>query len=82
RHALETASRLGACFDAIVTALHVYEQGAQARIPNLCAWIPVELKSRCQVRELVRDGNAAEEIVRVAGEGYDLLVIGAAAAGF
>ena len=78
RRALETASRLGACFDATVTALHVHEPQATAAIANLCAWIPAAQRAKCHVRELVRHGNAAEEIVRVASEeSYDLLVIGA-----
>jgi nucleotide-binding universal stress UspA family protein len=83
RHALEMASRFGACFEATVTALHVHEPYATAPIPNLCAWIPSEHRAKCHVRELERHGNAAEEIIRTASEGkYDLLVIGAARSRF
>lgn len=77
RRALEVASRVGACFDALVTALHVHEPQANAAIPDLCAWIPPEQRSACNIRELVQHGDAAEEIIRVASAGnYDLLVIG------
>jgi nucleotide-binding universal stress UspA family protein len=76
RSALRTATLLGACFDATVTALHVAEDGAH-RIPNLCAWIPSEDRTRCTIRELVRHGNAAEEILRTATEETtDLVVMG------
>jgi nucleotide-binding universal stress UspA family protein len=79
RRALEEASRYGACFGAMVTAFHVHEPEAAASIPNLCAWIPAEQRARCQLQELVRRGNAAEEIIRLAAdEEFDLLVIGAA----
>jgi len=79
QHALAMAARLGNCFDATVTALHVNEPHGAATIANLCTWIPAEQRSRCQIRELLRQGNAAEEIVKVAfQENYDLLVIGAA----
>lgn len=79
RHALAMASILAACLDATVTALHVVEPHGTAAIPNLCSWVPSEQRSKCVIRELVRHGNAAEEIITlVSQEDYDLLVVGAA----
>ena len=78
REALGIATSLAACFDATVTALHVNEPHARNPLPNLCAWIPAEDRARCNIRELVRHGDAAEEIVAVASEEpYDLIVLGA-----
>ena len=78
RAALAVAAAFGACFDASVTALHVHEEHGGGRIPDLCEWIPAEERSRCNLRELVRHGNAAEEIIKLASEEeYDLLVLGA-----
>ena len=78
RHALTLAAEYGACLDATVTALHVRESLAAAAIPDLCAWIPATERSRCSIREVVRQGNAAEEIIKLAAEEHsDLLVIGA-----
>jgi nucleotide-binding universal stress UspA family protein len=78
RGALAKAADLAACFDATVTALHVREASGAAAIPDLCAWVPAEERTRCNIREMVLDGNAAEEIVRLASaEPYDLLVLGA-----
>ncbi len=78
RSALKTAADLAECFDATVTALHVQEEHGGGSIANLCAWIPAEERSRCVVRELVRRGNAAEEIIRAALDGpADLIVVGA-----
>ncbi len=76
--ALDMAAHFGACFGAVVTALHVHEPQATAPIASLCAWIAPEQRTHCQIRELVHHGNAAEEILRVLSqENYDLLVVGA-----
>jgi nucleotide-binding universal stress UspA family protein len=78
RSALAKAVSLAACLDATVTALHVEDPRGDAGISNLCAWIPAEARSRCNIRELALRGNAAEEIVRLsAAEPYDLIVLGA-----
>ncbi len=78
RNALAAAADIAACFDATVTALHVHEERARAGIANLCAWIPAEHRERCNLRELVRHGDPAEEIVRLASEEpFDLIVLGA-----
>ena len=76
--ALSMAVYLARCFDGNVVALHVKEGHAGQGIGNLCAWVPDEMRSHCTIRELTREGEAAEEIVSLAKETpCDLLVIGA-----
>ncbi len=78
RMALSHAVQMASCLGAALTLLHVEESGAPDRIADLCAWVPAEQRSRCQIREIVRKGEAAREIVAQAAEsGCDLLVIGA-----
>ena len=78
RQALSVAAGLAGCFGATVTALHVIEPHGANPMPDLCAWIPAEERARCNIRELVRHGDAAAEIVQAASEEpYDLLVLGA-----
>jgi nucleotide-binding universal stress UspA family protein len=78
RRALNLAAGLGSCLGATVTALNVREPHGANAVPDLCAWIPADERARCEIREIVRHGNAAEEIVTAASaERFDLLVIGA-----
>ena len=78
REALSVAAGLAGCFDATVTVLHVMEPHSANPLLDLCAWIPAEEQARCNIRELVRHGDAAAEIVQAASEEpYDLLVLGA-----
>jgi nucleotide-binding universal stress UspA family protein len=78
RNAFRLAAGLGACFNAELTAVYVHESGSAPSVPDLCNWIPVEARQRCNIRELVRHGDPAEEIVALASEeAFDLLVIGA-----
>jgi nucleotide-binding universal stress UspA family protein len=77
REALRVAAGLAGCFDATVTALHVIEPHGANPVPDLCAWIPAEERARCNIREVVRHGGAAAEIVQAASEEpYELLVMG------
>ena len=77
RSAFRLATRLGACFGAEVTVLYVHEGGSAAPAPDVCTWIPAEARQHCQIRELVRHGDPAEEIVALATEEkFDLLAIG------
>lgn len=76
--AFRLAANLGACFDAAVTALYVHQGDTANPMPDLCNWIPAEERGRCNIRELVRHGDPAEQIVALASEeAYDLLVLGA-----
>ena len=78
RNAFRLAAQLGACFNAEITAVYVHESGSAQSAPDLCTWIPDEARKRCNIRELVRHGDPAEEIVALATEeAFDLLVIGA-----
>ena len=78
RNAFRLAAGLGACFNAGITALYVHESGSAASPPDLCNWIPAEARQHCNIRELVRHGDPAEQIVALASEeAFDLLVIGA-----
>ena len=82
RRALNLAGGLSACFDATLTVLHVREASGARPVVDLCNWVPAEERSRCVIRELVRDESPlgpAEEIVRLATqEPYDMVVMGAA----
>lgn len=80
--ALEHAAQLGAKLGAEVLALHLVEADELADLRDvtrrLDQWIPESIKEVCEVRVLVRRGNAAEEVVRYANQqNVDLIVIGA-----
>jgi nucleotide-binding universal stress UspA family protein len=78
-HAFRLAAGLGACFGAVVTALYVSEGGSDQPPPDTCDWIPAEERQRCRVRELVRHGDPAEEIIALASaEECDLYCAGCA----
>ena len=79
RRTLSFAVGISACFDAKLTVLHVDEASGTRPISDLCSWVPAEERSRCVIRELIRQGDPAEEIVKLATEEpYDLVVLGAA----
>ena len=78
RQALKLAAGISACFEASLTVFHVVETSGAKTVSDLCNWIPREERSRCDIRELVREGDASEEIVRLAAEEpYDMVVLGA-----
>lgn len=78
RSAFRLATGVGACFGARITALYVHESGSPQPAPDLCKWIPDEARQHCEIRELIRQGDPAKEIVALASEeAFDLLVIGA-----
>ena len=79
RHALSYAAGLAACLGADLTVLNVHERTGSKPVSDLCSWVPSGARARCTIRELLRHGNAAEEIVRLASEQpYELIVLGAA----
>ena len=76
RQSLEVATELAQCLGASVTVLHVRE-AAKDSIDDLCAWIPEAQRTRCEMRDLTADGEAALEIVKLASSlPCDLLVMG------
>jgi len=78
RRALTLAAGIGACFEASLTVLHVKEPSGANPVTDLCSWVPKEERARCDIRELVRHGDASEEIVRLATEEpSDMVVLGA-----
>jgi nucleotide-binding universal stress UspA family protein len=78
REALSMAAHLARCFSGNIVAVHVKEDHAGQGIGDLCAWVPDEIRSHCTIREVTRQGEAAEEIVALAREmPCDLLVMGA-----
>jgi nucleotide-binding universal stress UspA family protein len=78
RRSLHYAAQMAQCFGAELTVLHVKEPDGKEAIDDLCAWVPSETRSLCSIREMTRDGEAAQEIVAVASElSCDLLVIAA-----
>lgn len=78
RRSLAYAAELARCFGADLTVLHVREDKGKDSIADLCAWVRAEAKPACVVREVTREGEAAQEIVAAASEmSCDLLVLGA-----
>jgi nucleotide-binding universal stress UspA family protein len=78
RRALTIAAAMSACFGARLTVLHVEEAGAPHPVTDLCSWIPESERAHCTLREVVRKGNAAEEILKAAAEeDAGLVVMGA-----
>ena len=78
-HAVAIAEKAGA--ELIVT--HVLESSAEAKDAEkeretLCGWLPNDMRDRCTLREVVRRGHAAEQIILETQDSEaDLLVIGA-----
>jgi nucleotide-binding universal stress UspA family protein len=78
RSALEYAGRLARCFSAELTVLHVWEDGKDGAIPELCEWVPKELRANCRLVELPEGEGAAHSILSASSDlGCDLLVLGA-----
>ena len=81
--ALDHAVAVAECFRAELTVLHVIEspsseESEQAAHKTLCTWIPGEMHPRCNLREIIRRGESAEQIIETAlSLGCDLIVIGA-----
>jgi len=81
--ALEHAVAISKCFEAELVVLHVIESHStdikeKDEHGRLCAWIPDEIRSRCSLKEIVRRGNAADQIIEVASSAScDMIVLGA-----
>lgn len=79
--ALEHAAALAGRTGAELTVAHIDEaplgNSAQDLLRQLCDWIPSTVRAHCAVKEVVKQGNAAEQVVAEAEKSYaDLLVIG------
>jgi len=78
RRALAWTSRMARCFGSAVTVLHVRGKDNAAAIDDLEAWIPAQFRQDCAMECVVREGDAAEEIVAFAQQlPADMAVIGA-----
>jgi nucleotide-binding universal stress UspA family protein len=78
---LELASELASAFNARLWVVHAtdHEEIVRGDVQRLiCDWVPKEVRERCEVSEVVREGNADEQIVLEAREhSADLIVMGA-----
>jgi nucleotide-binding universal stress UspA family protein len=80
--ALEHAAALAAKTGAELIVAHIEEnpvcKDEQASLEQLCNWVPANIRARCAVKEVVKQGRAAEQIVAEAKKSRaDLLVMGA-----
>jgi nucleotide-binding universal stress UspA family protein len=81
--ALEHAVAVSKCFGAELLVLHVIESSAadvtdQGEHARLCSWIPDETRARCSLKEIIRRGDAAEQIIEMASStACDMIVLGA-----
>jgi nucleotide-binding universal stress UspA family protein len=83
KESLEYAATVSQKFDARLTVLHVVEPEMtktleKQEMDRMCEWIPSEVRSHCNVQELMDSGNAAEQVIKMAkSTGCDLIVLGA-----
>jgi len=81
--ALEHAVAISKCFGAELLVLHVIESQSrdvveQSEHSRLCTWVPDSMRSRCSLKEIIRRGDAAEQIIQMtSSEACDMLVLGA-----
>jgi len=80
--ALNHAVALAECFGAELQVLHVDETGTARAMERkqkeeLRRWIPEQSRTHCQIQEVVKQGEAAVEILKaVRSGGCDLIVLG------
>ena len=82
QQALEYAATVADKTGAELTVAHIDEtpqdRDSQDSLRQLCDWVSSTVRVRCIVREIVRRGNAAAQIIQEAADSHaDLLVIGA-----
>jgi len=81
RQCLRISSELASAFGARLWVVHTTDH-EKAKLDEvhqrICDWVPQEVRGRCEVSEVVRKGNAAEQIVLMGREhSADLIVMGA-----
>lgn len=78
---LEIAASVAGAFRAQLLVLHAVEGDAfdlNSKHDDLCKWVPEDVRKHCNLVEVVRRGNAAEQILLAAREqAVDLIVLGA-----
>lgn len=77
---LELSSELASAFGARLWVAHAtgHEEAQPDEVrQRICDWVPQEIRGRCEISEVVRQGDAAEQIVLMAREhSADLIVMG------
>jgi len=84
RQCLEVSAAVAAAFGARLTVVHALESAntdeahAEKTHQQLCSWVSGKMRTQCEITEVVRRGDAAEQVVRLAAEqNADLIAIGA-----
>ena len=77
REALLLSCDLASRFQAELVAIYAVEEGEEIKDPmaELCGFIPEQSRKRCSVREIVRSGEASEQVVLVAREERANLIV-------
>jgi nucleotide-binding universal stress UspA family protein len=80
--ALHQAVAIVQSFSANLLVIHVLEslgeESEESEMDRLCSWIPEDVRSRCQLKEMIRLGNVAEQILELAAStNCDMIVLGA-----
>ena len=78
-NALKFASDLARRFDAELSVVQVLSRSEDAKnSPELCDWVPVGYREKCNLREVVKRGDFVEQILNYSRDAKtDLIVIGA-----
>jgi len=81
QQSLEISSELAAAFSARLWVIHATDHEeikVQEVHQRICDWVPQDVRGRCNVSEVARRGDPAEQIVLTAREhSADLIVMGA-----
>lgn len=81
QQSMEISSELARAFRARLWIVHAAgheEVNVDEIKQRICDWVPKEVRGRCEVSEVVRRGNPAEQILLMARErSADLIVMGA-----
>lgn len=81
RGCLRVSAEIAHSFGAQLVIMHAVEDenaNLKSTGEQLCQWVPSEVRSRCDLVEVVRHGNAAEQVLLAAREhAVDLITLGA-----
>ena len=80
RRSLTLAAEVASTFGAQLLVMHAAEENRnpQTSQQQLCDWVPSEARGRCEIVEVVRQGDAGEQIVLTAREhSVDLITLSA-----
>lgn len=80
KHSLALSAEVASAFGAQLLVMHAEEQERSPAMSRqqLCDWVPPETRGHCELLEVVRQGNAAEQILMAAHEHtVDLIILSA-----